>query len=214
MQLDFGKLRFPQTLMRGVSLIDKMRLLLTFIVVCSLGVSISALATSVPDNFTPEGVYSWAMKELKSAENLEDRFYALTQVSISTFEVGKIEDARSYAEELLSMAPSFQSNWNYGNAIHKGNIVLGRIALLNDDIYKANEYLRRAGETPGSPQLDSFGPNMTLAKELLEKSETESVKKYLLQCENFWETDRDKLEFWAFQIDKGEIPDFGANLLY
>ncbi len=143
-----------------------MRLLLRFVVICSFGVSISVHATSVPDDFTPEGVYSWAMKELESAENSEDRFYALTQVSIRSFEAGEIEDARTYADELLAMAPSYKSNWNYGNAIHKGNIVLGRIALLNNDIKKAIEYLSRAGETPGSPQLNSFGPNMTLAKGL------------------------------------------------
>ena len=66
-------------------------------------------------------------------------------------------------------AQKIKSDWNYGNALHKGNIVLGRIALERGDIAGAKEHLLAAGQTPGSPQVGSFGPNTTLAKELLEK---------------------------------------------
>ena len=38
----------------------------------------------------------------------------------------------------------------------------------------AAEYLLKAGATSGSPQLDSFGPNMSLAKDLLGKDQRES----------------------------------------
>ena len=47
-----------------------------------------------------------------------------------------------------------------------------------------------AGATPGSPQLDSFGPNMTLAKELLEKGQPDVVLHYFALCKNFWEDGR------------------------
>lgn len=180
----------------------------------SLSACDSDKASSVPESFTPEGLYSHSMKELDSAKNAEERFYALTEASLRSYEVGKIDEAESYANELLKQAAEFRSNWNYGNAIHKGNIVLGRIALRNGEINRATEYLHKAGDTPGSPQLNSFGPNMTLAKEMLERSETNAVKKYLIQCKKFWEMDNDKLDFWAFQIDKGQTPEFGANLLY
>ena len=171
-------------------------------------------AASLPDSFTPEALYSHSMQELESAQDTEERFYALTEASLRSYEVGKTDDAKSYADELLRLASLFRSNWNYGNAIHKGNIVLGRIALKNNEIVRATEYLHKAGDTPGSPQLNSFGPNMTLAKELFEKAEATAVKNYLLQCKQFWEWDNGKLEFWSFQIDKGKTPDFGANLLY
>ena len=36
------------------------------------------------------------------------------------------------------------------------------------DSLAAGKYLVEAAHTPGSPQLNSFGPNVTLAKELLE----------------------------------------------
>jgi hypothetical protein len=44
-----------------------------------------------------------------------------------------------------------------------------------------------AGATPGSPQLDSFGPNLTLAKELFEKSQPDVILHYFALCKNFWE---------------------------
>jgi hypothetical protein len=44
-----------------------------------------------------------------------------------------------------------------------------------------------AGATPGSPQLDSFGPNLTLAKELFEKSKPDVILHYFALCKNFWE---------------------------
>ena len=188
--------------------------LLAFIFTVTVSIGGITQASSIPEDFTPEGLYSHSMEELNSAQNTEERFYALTSASLRSYEVGKMKAAKTYAEELLSLAKSFESDWNYGNAIHKGNIVLGRIALKNGDIKQAKEYLLRAGETPGSPQLNSFGPNMTLAKELLEKSEVDAVRRYFQQCKIFWEMDNDKIEFWTFQIDKGKIPKFGANLLY
>ena len=188
--------------------------LLSFVLAATVSIGGIAQASSIPENFTPEGMYSHSMEELNLAQSTEERFYALTSASLRSYEIGKIKDAKTYADELLRLAQSFESNWNYGNAVHKGNIVLGRIALKNGDIKQAKEYLHRAGNTPGSPQLNSFGPNMTLAKELLEKSEVDVVRKYFQQCKIFWEMDNDKLEFWTFQIDKGKTPQFGANLLY
>src|ERR1700719_3714085 len=75
----------------------------------------------------------------------------------------------------------------------------------------ADRYLLASGKTPGSPQLDSFGPNMTLAKELLAKGESDSVLQYLDLCKNFWEGERQQLDDWRDAIRGGKTPDFGAN---
>ncbi len=48
------------------------------------------------------------------------------------------------------------------------------------------KYLIAAGKSPGSPQMDSFGPNMTLAKDLLEKGERDAVLEYFMRCRKFW----------------------------
>jgi tetratricopeptide (TPR) repeat protein len=144
----------------------------------------------------------------------EHRFYELKDLAFSAFEAGEIAKAQQYASELLQAAPEFKHDWNYGNARHNGNIILGRIALRRDDIAGAKEHLLAAGQTPGSPQLNSFGPNMILAKELLEKNERDVVLAYLESCEKFWKMDRGKLQSWIAAIKGGGTPDFGANLLY
>jgi hypothetical protein len=108
----------------------------------------------------------------------------------------------------------YRSDWNYGNAIHKGNLALGRLALREGKIDAAEEFLLRAGRTPGSPQLDSFGPNMLLAKELLENDRREKVLEYFALCGKFWEVDHGQLKQWTAQVRARKEPDFGANLIY
>jgi hypothetical protein len=144
----------------------------------------------------------------------EERFYALGDLATSELEAGHAARAAQYAQELLRLAPEFSHNWNYGNALHKANIVLGRIALRDGDIPGAKERLLAAGKTPGSPQLDSFGPNMMLAKELLEKGERNVIIEYIDLCAQFWKMDDSKLKNWKATIKGGGTPDFGANLDY
>ena len=144
----------------------------------------------------------------------EQRFYELGDLATAALEAGDAAKAAEYASELLQDAQTFKNDWNYGNAVHKGNIVLGRVALEHHDIAGAKQHLLLAGETPGSPQLDSFGPNMTLAKELLEQGEREVVISYLQSCEKFWKMGSDKLQSWIATVKAGGTPDFSANLAY
>ena len=142
------------------------------------------------------------------------RFYDLSELAKSAFDEGKTDEARACAEELLKLAPQFKRDWNYGNAIHHGNLILGRIALLEDRIDDAKKHLLEAGNSPGSPQMDSFGPNMTLARELLKKGEQEVVLEYFELCRTFWDMGHDRLDKWAKDVKAGSTPEFGPNLLY
>jgi tetratricopeptide (TPR) repeat protein len=144
----------------------------------------------------------------------ERRFYELGALATAAFEAGETTKAQQYASELLLSAQKFKNDWNYGNALHEGNVVLGLIALQRADIAGAKEHLLAAGQTPGSPQLNSFGPNMTLAKGLLEKGEREVVLTYLQSCGKFWKMGADKLQAWMATVRGGGTPDFGANLQY
>lgn len=146
--------------------------------------------------------------------NSKERFYGLDDLALDALEAGDAEKAARYASELLQIASQFKDNWNYGNAVHKGNIVLGRVALRRGDVPGARQHLLAAGETPGSPQLDSFGPNMTLAKELLEKGEREAVLAYLQSCTKFWKMGGDRLQGWIAMLKGGGTPDFTQNLDY
>jgi len=127
----------------------------------------------------------------------------------SALAAGKSQKAREYAEKMLS-----QNNhgWNYGNNIHYGNIILGKIALASDNLEQAKKRLIEAGKTPGSPQLNSFGPDMNLAKQLLEKAEKDVVLEYFELCSKFWKSGKDRLHKWSVVVKDGKIPDFGHNL--
>lgn len=126
-----------------------------------------------------------------------------------------LASAQQLAEEYLEIA-SEHSNWNSGNAIHHANVMLGRIALRNGDTESAKSYLMKAGNTPGSPQLKTFGPNMILAKELLESGEKDAVLNYLKSSTKYWNWlfSWRKLRNWRKEIQRNIIPDFGANLHY
>jgi hypothetical protein len=143
-----------------------------------------------------------------------NRFYNLSDAAKASFEMGAFENTRKYALELLALAPQFKADWNYGNAIHDGNMVLGRVALHEGKVDAAKAFLLAAGKTPGSPQLDSFGPNLSLAKDLLELGHGEVVIQYLDFCAKFWEKQFNDIDNWKSEIRAGKVPDFGANLIY
>jgi hypothetical protein len=158
--------------------------------------------------------------ELAAVSTPEKKFYAQTRI-VSEYSSKKLADtelseARVAAQDLLLAAASFEKNWNYGNAIHHAHLVLGRIHLAEGNIEQAKTELLLAGKVSGSPQLDSFGPNMTLAKELLEKDEITIVLEYLTDCEKFWNgrLAHPELAKWRVNIKKGKIPDFKGNLVY
>ena len=93
--------------------------------------------------------------------------------------------AETYSRQLLAMAPKHPDDWNYGNALFFGNLVLGRISVRRGNLPQAGEYLLAAGKTPGSPQLDSFGPNMSLARDLLVQQQRDVVLQYFMLCKHF-----------------------------
>jgi hypothetical protein len=163
---------------------------------------------------TPEGRLLTAKQKLTDATNELERFYALNDAAKESFVVGKPEDARKYAEELMSLYPKYKNDWNYGNAVQDANQVLGRIALAEGRVDEAKEYLLESGRGPGSPQMNSFGPNMSLAKDLLEKGEREVVLEYFSLCRGFWKMHGEDLDQWTAEVNAGKIPNFGANLVY
>jgi hypothetical protein len=158
--------------------------------------------------------YERAMAKLKSANDRYSRWCALNRAAKESLNQGHDDDAKSFAEELERLAPEYKEDWNYGNAVQDFNLVLGRLALKAGDVEAAKARLVAAGHSPGSPQMNSFGPNMTLAKELLAKGEKAVVIEYFKLCLKFWKLQGDKLDTWTKDVEQGREPDFGANLSY
>lgn len=153
-------------------------------------------------------------KQLAAATTPQERFYVLGDLAKTSFELGHVDEARQSASELLTLAPQFPSDWNYGNAVQNSNLVLGRIAVREGRIDDAKKFLLAAGASSGSPQMDTFGPNMSLAKDLLAKGERDVVLEYFELCRKFWKMDNGKLNQWSQEVKAGKTPDFGANLVY
>ncbi len=136
-------------------------------------------------------------------------------------EIG-FEAVAAQAREMLT-ANSDTNSWNYGNVIFQANNLLGRVAMRQGQIEEAKNYLLAAGKSPGSPQLDSFGPlDLGLARGLLEKGEKDAVLEFLDLMACFWANPEkatspnarqvatnnlQQLESWRQQIREGRIPD-------
>lgn len=138
----------------------------------------------------------------------------LGQAAKTSFEAGEFGKAKEYADELEHLMPNLPRDWNYGNAIQDFNLVQGRLALRDGKVGEAKARLLAAGHSLGSPQMDSFGPNMSLANDLLKRGERDVVVEYFTLCRTFWKDDYGKLDRWAADVRAGNIPDFGPNLIY
>ncbi|MCH7920787.1 MAG: hypothetical protein IIC50_22780 [Planctomycetes bacterium] len=143
-------------------------------------------------------------------------------VALASLEAGlDFAEVKSIAEAILAENKDTQS-WNYGNTIFNGHTLLGRVALREGKLDVAKKHLLAAGHTPGSPQLNTFGPDYVLARELAEKGERDTVITFLDLVASFWANPDEKteanservtseklkqLESWKKQLRAGKVPD-------
>jgi hypothetical protein len=160
--------------------------------------------------------YAQAMRGVNNGTNDYVRFISLPMAAKTGWAMGRTEEARGFAEDALTLNEK-QSGGSpekaNGDVVHDANYVLGRIAVAEGRMEDAKRYLLAAGQTKGSPVLGSFGPNMGLAKDLLEHGDPAAVLEYFELCRKFW-TDTAKLDGWKKDVEAGRMPDFGGNLVY
>jgi len=167
----------------------------------------------------PEERTMLARKSLEQAKIVVDRttgdrkshVRALTTASKAAVDAEAFDQAQRFASDLLTQVAD-PPNISDGPAFHDGHVVLGHVALNAGDVEQAKAHLLQAGSTPGGGGLTSFGPNMSLAKALAERGEHDTVVAYLELCQSFWPKPR--LEQWIQTLRNGEVPNFGANLVY
>lgn len=133
------------------------------------------------------------------------RFYNIENLIMKAYQAGNIEQTRALIKENLRLAKIYRCNWNYGNAIHDSNRLLGLIALSEGNSSNAAKYLIESGKSSGSPQLDSFGPNLDLANQLLVAGKTEEVIEYLNDITLFWDDHETLIDEWITQIEGGDL---------
>ncbi len=133
---------------------------------------------------------------------------SLPNLSTLAFEAGEFEKAEQYARQTLA-EPS-----DAMDSVHAGNVVLGLIALKNDDVAGAGTYLLAAARTKGkSVILDRWGPNLALAKALLDKGQNDVVLEYFQMCKTFV-TKNPKLDDWIAMLKSGRAPDLSHEYLW
>jgi tetratricopeptide (TPR) repeat protein len=146
-----------------------------------------------------------------------ERFELHLHIAEAALTACDYDKAQRHAEELLRQGPVQESAWGRGVSIHKGNLMLGRIALVEGNVERAKGRLMSAISVPESPPHLLFVagmPNMSLAKDLLESGESTVVLDYLRKCAEYSPEDRDLVDGWVSEVESGCVPDFGANLFY
>jgi tetratricopeptide (TPR) repeat protein len=137
--------------------------------------------------------------------------YTLTDLPQSAVNCGEIEKAKLYADRLLDLIDQHLANRNYSNSLFEAHTALGRIALLEGNLELAKEHLLKSVSVTGSPQLNSFGPDMVLAQELLNAGEKEIIYEFFFRVRLFWKSEC--IDFWADKIRSGEIPDLSIKFI-
>lgn len=153
-------------------------------------------------------------KSLAHTADVEWRMGRQRELAKLSFELGEDARAQSHASELLALAQRHPGDETYGAALHDGHMVLGRLALKRKSVAEARAHLLDAGRTIGGSTLSSFGPNMGLAKDLLDQGERQVVIEYLRLCKNFWTGPHLPVDAWIAEIQAGRKPNFGPNLNY
>ena len=147
------------------------------------------------DKCSKDSEFSWNPVNIFVTSNLR-RFYDLSDEIDKAFLNRNYDLSRRLINEYLDLASIYKCNWNYGNAIHDSNIKLGLISLEEGDVDLAGEYLKKAGKSTGSPQLDTFGPELDLANKLLKANKADEVKVYLTDIKIFWENNDELIYRW------------------
>jgi hypothetical protein len=151
-----------------------------------------------------------ALAEFERAYAIEtwslSKHILLLEIAKAAVVAGARERAIEAAKEALGEAPVYEGTGQYGNTLHWAHIVLGSVALLDGQIADASAMLIRAGRIPGSPQLDSFGPDLVLAQRLLDHGDRHAVETYLTDCQRFWTGDGGRLATALSQIRAGQCP--------
>ncbi|MEO7253904.1 MAG: hypothetical protein ABIZ64_06640, partial [Casimicrobium sp.] len=177
--------------------------------------AILALAPRMPINAPVR--YDKAIKALDACTDELIRYYALGDAAMWSVDVGKLDDAERYAKELLALNEKMGRDWNNGNAIHKGHSALGRIAIKRGDVAEGERQLALAATSKGSPQMDTFGPNMSLPRDLLATGKPSAkavVLAYFDHLPTFWTMDGGAISVWRNDVEHDREPNFGSHLLF
>lgn len=100
---------------------------------------------------------------------------------------GDVQTARRTLEHLQSVASQpAPDDWDHGNVTHNSHILAGLLNLEDGLVDEAAADLHQAGQARPTPQLMSFGPDLTLAWALLKLGRDDDALSYFRAVSAFW----------------------------
>lgn len=142
-------------------------------------------------------------EELCKRPDSEDLLCEMTDLPNAALAAGDIERAISASNKLLELSEKYRTNWHYGNAVNQAHTVLGRVALKNGDIEAAKKHLQLSSIDIATPQTQSFGPCLDLAKELAKTGEKSVVLEYLDEVERLCGVTNERAFELRYSIEHG-----------
>jgi hypothetical protein len=162
---------------------------------------------SSDQDYTFKHVISLARTRVKPG-NAEEQTLSREFACRIALACGEDEIARQLATGLTNPSTNRSDDWFVDSAEHHGHIVLGSLALKANDMANAILRLLAAGRVQSGFSLPMRGPDMQLAKHLLERDERDVVLEYIDLCARFWESGGHRLSAWKMDVAQGRIPDF------
>lgn len=150
--------------------------------------------------------YKKTVDDFLQQTDSKQRFFDMPRASVAYYMLGFYNEARGIANEMKALPKAYSGTWNDGNLAYYSNWIFGMLALDAGKVETSKELLLLSGECGGSPQLNSFGPNMRLAKRLLERGEKETFLEFLDLIERFWKNGENWLTIWREVVEKNREP--------
>ncbi len=140
--------------------------------------------------------------ELNGPDSFSE-WYEVTRIEAAAA-AGAWDRAAEVAGAALARITNGSSGRVTGNLAFHANRILGHVALRREDLAAARQHLLLSCSGGTSPQLSSFGPDWSLAREMLELGERAAVLEFLAKCRTIWSSHDDALDYWELQVQRGE----------
>ena len=119
------------------------------------------------------------------------------------FLAGSYQDSRLFTQQIKDNIDSFNYTTK-GGMLHEYHTLMGRHMVREGNLEEAKQHLMLSIDLSPSAVMQSFGPNMSLALDLLLQGEKVTVLAYLNGCARFWE--KEPIEIWKTKINDNKVP--------
>ncbi len=166
-----------------------------------------------PGKFSPShGIDAYSKACLRSTTLLERVNYAseLARLSVSC----QPSVAATNAHQVLVDISNLEDESRVLHARHYAHIVLGHLSLQAGDVPRAVECLRLASSQNGDAAMRTYGPDLELAAQLVERGQRSAVVDYLTECIRISPGLAPMFREWVRKIESGIAVNLTTKAVY